>query len=69
MGSYYSNNASGFQDILHIVQNEDGDLAFSLFKKITRRSSVGNENIPSLYVCTSMGVKFCKISDLIALLC
>lgn len=33
MGSYYSNDDSGFQDIFHIVQNEDEVLAFSLFKK------------------------------------
>lgn len=68
MGSCYSNDDSGFQDIFHIVQNEDEVLAFSLFKKTTRRNSVDNENIPNLHVCTSMGVRLCKISDLIALL-
>lgn len=54
-------DGSGFQNVFHIVQNEDGTLVFSHFKIFIRRKYLDNEHIPSLYVWLFHGTEILQI--------
>lgn len=54
-------DGSGFQNVFHIAQNEDGTLVFSHFKRFIRRKYLDNEHIPSLYVRQFHGAEILQI--------
>lgn len=54
-------DGSGFQNVFHRVQNEDGVLVFSQFLRFTRRKYLGDEHIPNLYVWQFHGVEILQI--------
>lgn len=52
---------SGFQNVFHMVQNEDRVLVFSHFKRFTKRKYLGDEHIPNLCVWQFHGAEILQI--------